>query len=168
MKSLLDDCTIVIKEADKGGAVVIMDANYYENKITQMLSNGEFYMEIPENRDRRTIQKVKNLLLKHKDTSSVTDKETLFLTDFDYRESVFYGLPKIHKSKTIGEAIKIQNSDYITCLKPEDLTFRPIVGGPKSPTQRLSQLLDILLKPLCTEVKSFVTTWIFLDICQIE
>lgn len=76
------------------------------------------------------------------------------MIDFKYRDSVFYGLPKIHKSKFIGEAIKIQNSDYITCLKPENLTFRPIVGGPKSPTQR--QLLDILLKPLCTEVKSFV------------
>lgn len=34
MKSLSDDCTIVIKEPDKGGAVVIMDANYYANKIT--------------------------------------------------------------------------------------------------------------------------------------
>lgn len=116
MKSLSNDCTIVIKEADKGGAVVIMDANYYENKITQMLSNGEFYEEIPENQDRRTMQKVKNLLLQHKEISSVTDKEALFLTDFEYRGSVFYGLPKIHESKLIREAIKIQNSDYITCL----------------------------------------------------
>lgn len=94
---------------------------------------------MPEKQDRRTMQKVKKLLLQHKDTSSVTDKEALFLTAFEYRESVFYGLPTIHKSKTIGEAIKIQNSDCITCLKPEDLTFRPIVGVPKSPTQRLSQ-----------------------------
>lgn len=54
-----------------------MDANYYENKITQMLSNEEFYKEIPENQDRRTMQKVKTLLLQHKDTSPVTDKETL-------------------------------------------------------------------------------------------
>lgn len=130
-----------------------MDANYYANKSTQMLSNGEFYKKIPENHDRRTMQKIINLVLQHKDTSSVTDKETLFLTDFEYRDSVFYGLPKIHKSKIIGEAIKIQNSDYITCLKPEDLTFRPIVGGPKSPTQR--QLLDILLKPLLHRGEEF-------------
>lgn len=117
MKSLSDYCTIRhVNEADKGGAVVIMDANYYDNKITQMLSNGEFYKKIPENHNRRTMQKVKNLLLLHKDTSSVTNKETLFLTDFEYRDSVFYGILKIHNSKIIGEAIKIQNSDYITCL----------------------------------------------------
>lgn len=119
-----------------------MDANFYENKITQMLSNGKFYEEISENQDRRTMQKVKK-----SSTTTQTDKETLFLTDFEYSESVFYGLPKIHKSKIIGEAIKIQNSDYITCLKPEDLTFRTIVGGPESPSQRLSQLLDIYLNP---------------------
>lgn len=47
MKSLLDDCTTIIREADKGGAVVIKDANYYKNKISQKLSNREFYKEIP-------------------------------------------------------------------------------------------------------------------------
>lgn len=30
------------------------------------------------------------------------------------------------------------------------------MGGPNAPTQRLSHLMDILLKPLCSEVKSFV------------
>jgi hypothetical protein len=68
----------------------------------------------------------------------------------------FYGLPKIHKSQTIADAIRVQNSEYISCLNPEDLTLRPIVGGHQSPTQRLSNLIDSLLKPLCTEVKSYV------------
>lgn len=36
------------------------------------------------------------------------------------------------------------------------ISFRPIVGGPSAPTQRLSNLLDNLLKPLCTDVKSYV------------
>lgn len=85
-----------------------MNAKYYGNKITEMLSNGEFYKRIPKNQDRRTVQKVKNLLLKHKDTSSATDKDTLILTDVDYRERVFYGLPKIQKSKIILEAIKMK------------------------------------------------------------
>ncbi|XP_062612905.1 uncharacterized protein LOC134274656 [Saccostrea cucullata] len=156
IKSLSNDYSIVIKEADKGGAVVIMDADYYKSKVMEMLSNREFYNEIPEKQGKKIIQKVKHLLKKHKSTSSLTKKETEFLTDFDFIESVFYGLPKVHKSKSIREAIDAQISDYITCLKPEDLTFIPIVGGPISPTQHLSQLLDILLKPLCTEVKSYV------------
>ncbi|WP_179116229.1 reverse transcriptase domain-containing protein, partial [Solemya velum gill symbiont] len=39
---------------------------------------------------------------------------------------------------------------------PADLKFRPIIGGPNSATQRLSHLLDLILKPLCKEVPSFV------------
>ena len=86
----------------------------------------------------------------------LTEKEKDFLTDYEYSESNFYGLPKIHKSRQIKEAIKSQCSEYIICPYPEDLTFRPIVGGPSAPTQRLSHLLDILLKPLCSGVKSYV------------
>ena len=120
----------------------------------QILTNADFYAEINENQDKKVLQKIKKLLNKY--PSSLTDKEEDFVTNFDFRESCFYGLPKIHKSATIKEAIKTQNSDYITCKNPEDLTFRPIVGGHSAPTQRLSNLLDIVLKPLCCEVKSYV------------
>lgn len=153
-KSLASDKNIVIKEADKGGAVVIMDTVYYQQKIMNMLSNTEFYTEISENQDKAILQHIKKLLLKH--SSTLTDKEKEFVTEFEYKESSFYGLPKVHKSKTIKEAIQKQNSEYITCEHPEDLTFRPIVGGPAAPTQRLSNLLDIILKPLCQNVKSFI------------
>ena len=34
--------------------------------------------------------------------------------------------------------------------------LRPTIAGPSCPTQRLSNLLDIILKPLCTEVPSFI------------
>ncbi|XP_061190029.1 uncharacterized protein LOC133197859 [Saccostrea echinata] len=156
VQSLTNDSSIVIKEADKGGAVVVMNAEFYKTKILQMLINSEFYDEISENSDKKTMRKIKNLIKNHNTTSFLTAKEEDFLTNFDFRESAFYGLPKIHKSKIIKEAIKIQNSAYITCSDPEDLTFRPIVGGPKAPTQRLSHLMDILLKPLCLEVKSYV------------
>ena len=34
--------------------------------------------------------------------------------------------------------------------------MRPIIAGPSCPTQRLSNLLDIILKPLCIEIPSFM------------
>lgn len=107
-------------------------------------------------RIKKTMQKIKNLLKRHKTTSCLTEKEEDYLTDYEYKESNFYGLPKIHKSTKIKDAIKVQCSEYIRCPHPDDITFRPIVGGPSAPTQRLSNLLDILLKPLCTDVKSYV------------
>ena len=104
------------------------------------------------------MQKIKKLLLKH--SSVLTEKEADLVTNFDYKESCFYGLPKIYKSKLIKDAVAKQNSEYVTCENPDDLTFRPIVGGPVAPTQRLSNLLDIILKPLCHNVKSVVRDYL--------
>ena len=70
-------------------------------------------------------------------------EESDYLTYFKHNTSYFYGLPKIHKSTMIiTEAIKQQNSEYIKVFQPCDLKFRPIVGGPNNPTQRLSHILD--------------------------
>ena len=70
--------------------------------------------------------------------------------------SNFYGLPKVHKSKQINEAIHQQNNEYVEIYEPDDLTVRPIVDGPNCPTRPLSQLIDIILKPFLIQMKSYV------------
>ena len=87
LESLTKDESIIIKEADKGGADVIMDRNYYETKIIEMLLNPEFYSEMSENQNNKTMQKIKRLLLKH--SSVLTEKEAYFVTNFNYKESCF-------------------------------------------------------------------------------
>jgi len=74
------------------------------------------------------------------------DKENDYLQNFQWKSSNYYGLPKIHKSKQISEEINRQQSEIIEMTAPADLTFRPIVGGPKCPTHRISEFLDIVLK----------------------
>lgn len=54
-----------------------------------MLSNTEFYTEISENQNKAILQKIKKLLLKHFIT--LTDKGKEFVTEFEYKESSFYG-----------------------------------------------------------------------------
>ncbi|XP_062602971.1 uncharacterized protein LOC134264726 [Saccostrea cucullata] len=155
LRNLSTGPNIVIKEADKGGAVVIMNNHFYKSKIMDMLQDNNFHKQIHGNDDRQTMKKIKSLI--HGPLCpDVTEKEKDYLVNFDFRESQFYGLPKMHKSAIIKEAIKNQNKEYIICPDPVDLSFRPIVGGPNAPTQRISQLLDILLKPLCKKVTSYV------------
>ena len=36
------------------------------------------------------------------------------------------------------------------------LTLRPIVAGPDCPTRRLSNIVDILLKPFLIHIKSYI------------
>ena len=90
---------LIIKQADKGGAVVIMDRQYYSEKITEMLNNEEIYFPLTENIDDKVIQKVKNLTQLHE--TILTEEKIRYLTDFDCRTSNFYGLPKVHKSRSI-------------------------------------------------------------------
>ena len=46
---LSKDDSIIIKPADKGGAIVIMDSEDCKKGCLQILSDKEFYEELPEN-----------------------------------------------------------------------------------------------------------------------
>lgn len=46
----------------------------------------------------------------------------------------------IHQSSKIKDANNAQRSKYIRCPYPDDVTFRPLKGGPSAPTERLSCL----------------------------
>ena len=45
---------------------------------------------------------------------------------------------------------------YLKMSEPPSITGRPIVGSPNCPTHKLSNLLDLILKPLAFQVKSYV------------
>ncbi|CAG2217946.1 unnamed protein product [Mytilus edulis] len=154
LQNLKSDKSIIIKEADKGNAVVIMDREYYRDNILNMLQDEMSYEVTDKKLDRQTSTMIKKLLKKHK--TELFEEEIDYISNSKFSESYFYGLPKIHKSKEISNAISEQNSEYIELLTPNDLKFRPIVGGPNSVTQNLSHFIDIVLKPLCREVPSFI------------
>ncbi|XP_062588448.1 uncharacterized protein LOC134250115 [Saccostrea cucullata] len=154
MQNLKSDQTIVIKSADKGGAIVIMDREHYKEMSLSQLQDNQFYKKLEQNTDRQTMLKIQKLTKKYQ--GNLTKNELEYLTDFEVKTSHFYGLPKIHKCKEIQENVNKCNSTYIKLLRPNDLKLRPIIAGPASSTQRLSNLLDIILKPLCTKVTSYV------------
>ena len=154
LKELQNNRNIIIKEADKGGAIVIMDRDYYEEKITEMLADMHIYTEIPNNVDKTTLAKIRGLISHYE--SILTEKEKNYLTQFENQTSQFYGLPKVHKSKEIIQAIGSQQQQYVKIARPTDLKFRPIVAGPCCPTHRLSNLLDIILKPFLQHTKSYI------------
>jgi hypothetical protein len=131
-----------------------MNRDYYRRKIQEMLDDPQNYQHIESNVDKKTTAKIKQLCAKY--SSFLTKKEKDFLINFLPKTSNFYGLPKIHKSEEIKNAIQNQNSDYITLVNPEDLKFRPIVAGPICPTSRLSNMTDILLQPFLEKINSYV------------
>ena len=153
IKSLANDENIILKEADKGDATVIMDRSFYQTQIENILSNQDYYKELDKSpyKDLKKSCTCTKYLEQYE--STLTKKELDYLTNFESKASNFYGLPKIHKCKDINEACSISNTNYVELKAPDNLTFRPIVAGPICETHRLSNLIDILSQGYSKYVK---------------
>ena len=81
---------IVIKEADKGGAMVIMDKDFYEEKLVlaDHLSNTDTYVKVSNDADKQTMKKLIKLVDKHSDCLTKNEKE--YVKDQNWRSSEFY------------------------------------------------------------------------------
>ena len=94
LRNLMNQSNIVIKEADKGGAVTVLSKHHYRAVIYEHLSNQNTYQKLDKNLDPTIIKKLKKLLNKHK--SIFTVKEFKYLNEADYSTNNFYELSKIH------------------------------------------------------------------------
>ena len=159
-----NDESIVIKEADNGGAAVIMGSVHYEKMIYKQLEDKNTYVKVDPSCGNKTIG-ANNALIKKYEISFLEQKID-YPTNFQYKSSNFYGLPKIFKSKIVSKLIEEQVSEYISCLQPKDLKLRPIVPSHKFPTKRLSNFFDILLKPLLSKIKNVKDDFDFLKKCK--
>ena len=154
LKGLVDEHKIVIMSADKGGAVVIMDAMHYRQMIHKVFNNPDYFEPCDGNQTKEIMLEIASFCRKYQ--NNLTKDEINFISKFDAKESNFYGLPKVHKSVIIKEAIQAQKSEVIKVPSPSDLKIRPIIGGTSSPTSRLSQFVDHLLQPFMTRLPSYV------------
>jgi hypothetical protein len=144
---------MVIVQADKGGAIMILDGDHYKRMVEEVFYDPEYFEDSDGNQMTETLNKIAALCRKHR--SCLTTDEISYLSKFDCKEANFYVLPKAHKSKLIKDAIHTQNSEVIEIYQPQDLKVRPIIGGPISPTSHLSQLIDFLLQPFVLQLPSY-------------
>ena len=119
--------------------------------VVKLLQDEVTYKKANENCDKKVFKDLEKLVTKF--SNCLLKEEQDFLTKFSFSTSNFYGLPKVHKSEIIEEAMQVQNSKM---YEPSDLTLRPIAAGPNCPTRRLSNLVDILLKPFLIHIKSYI------------
>ena len=91
-----------------------------------------------------------------------------YLEGSEVKESQFYGLPKIHKSQAIINQCEHKNSSYVEVEDVNVLKIRPIVAGPSCLTHRLSNLLDIILRPFTNHKVTCEIQETFLIIYQIQ
>ena len=148
MKILRTNSEIIIKEADKGGATIIMNKGDYKELVETILNGEVYYTKLNTSPEKELNLKYKKFLQKFK--SQMTEKEFDYLLNFEVKTNNFYGLPKVHKSKKSMKSVNQQILD----MSKSDLKLRPIVAGPSCHTHRLSNLIDILLRPYTKHVTS--------------
>lgn len=137
LNDLDDDDTIIIKPADKGGSIVMMDCTNYHNGMCMLLSDKDSYEKSDHSTLRASQAGIKAITDLGKTNGWVDQKTAENLFDPYPSTSVLYGLPKIHKG-----------------LNP--LTFRPIVSGTGSATQPLAKFVDHFLQPLVLKLPAYL------------
>ncbi len=137
LKELRDNPEIVIKPADKGGLVVVMDTTMYIAEVKRQLANTNHYRPLlvdPTTQHNDKVLKAVNEMLWN---GSITEKVADFLVFTKPRTACLYILPKMHKPERPPPG-------------------RPIVSANQCPTERISRLVDHILRPYVPFLPSYI------------
>ena len=154
LQTLTDKVTnkeIVIKSADKGDVTVIMTTKYYADMCMNELNKEKVYKRLGKTNPSNVVNR-EVLEFANRHRGILTAKEYQFLTKKEYKMANFYSLPKLHKSARINEMLK-EGEEYIHVQDFAGvIEGRPIVGGPISHTSGISQMIDIITKPIIAHI----------------
>ena len=136
LKNLRSYDDIIIKQADKGSAVVVMDKEAYLTEAMKQLDDTEIYQPLVKDPTKDMIKKV-NARIKESYQKGNIDKDTqqYLLASGEERAGRFYLLPKIHKAGCPG---------------------RPVISGCNTPTEKISKFVDHHLRPLVLNIESYI------------
>ena len=151
LQSLSQNKEIIIKPADKGRKVVIMNRQDYIAEGLRQLSDRNFYTPTDTDLTPKHVSQIK-LETESMYQNGEISKQTLDYLNYNCeRTAQFYMLPKIHKSLTNPPG-------------------RPIVSGNDSPTEKISQLVDLCINPLVPKIKSYLrdTTHLLQKLSEID
>ena len=166
LQDKVDEGELVIKSADKGDVTVVMSSNYYYSMCMRELNKSKFYRRLgkvdPSNEVKTDVISFANTY-----RTVLTAKEYRFLTEKEYKMAYFYSLPKLHKSPEINERLK-NGSEYVHLHDyAGEIEGRPIVGGPAFHTSGISEMIDIILKPIMSHIPHILTdSFDFVDRCS--
>ena len=136
MHDLKSNTNIIIKPADKGGKIVLLDKSSYLQEAYRQLNDPTYYTPVQHDPIGDLALEISSFIsfLYHK--KYITYQIFKFLDPKGTtRTPIFYLLPKIHKPGTPG---------------------RPIISGYNSPTANLSTYVDFYLKPIVKQLPSYI------------
>ena len=119
MRELHTNSDIVIKPADKGGSIVIMNTTDYISEANRQLNDHNHYEKLQEDPTQKFNNHINYLIHQAWRLNIIEESTYINLQTKNPRIPTFYLLPKIHKKDNPG---------------------RPIVNGIGSPTEKIFSL----------------------------
>lgn len=137
LNGLLQDPTIIFKEADKGGALVILNRDDYQKRIDEQLNDTHYYQKLSQDPTEHIKILIKIVVQEGLVFGYISDRTAKFLMCQNPKIPYFYGLPKIHKAE-----------------RPPPL--RPIVSGRGSVLEPLAKFVDSFFQPFIPLIPTFI------------
>ncbi|CAJ0934575.1 unnamed protein product [Ranitomeya imitator] len=137
LQSLKARKELIIKPADKGGAIVVLDRTYYMDEIRSQLRDTNTYLPISSNPSFDIAREIRDLTSHYFQLGIIDQKLVEFLNNQYPVIPVFYTLPKVHKN----------------LARPPG---RPIVASTNSLLSPLAITMDKILSPLVPLIQSYL------------
>jgi len=135
MKELLNDDEIVIRPADKGSGIVVMDRDEYVRKLQCEMSDSATYEEVPGDRTKTVQNKVKKVVDTLYKKGSIDNELRRYMTGYDGTSGKLQGNPKLHKP---------------------GMPLRTIVNGRNHPTEKIAEIVEDELREHVTSLPSYI------------
>ena len=144
LHNLTNNKDIIIKPADKGGAVVVLDSERYRQEGLRQLLNPVYYKELENFDTKPIVDKINRIITVLYGQGYITEKQALyFYTDIPVKHRPFYLLPKVHKPL----------NKWPHPAGPEG---RPICSDCGSETQKICELIEYFIQPLSQTSPAYI------------
>ena len=121
MKELLTDQSIVIRPADKGSGIVIMDTDKYVDQVEKEMINSTSYCEVKDDKSKQITNKIKKLINEMHKKGSISSELRQYLLPTQITSGKLQANPKIHKNNN---------------------PLRTIVNGRQHPTEKIAEYVE--------------------------
>ncbi|CAN7943058.1 unnamed protein product, partial [Ixodes hexagonus] len=126
---------IIIRPADKGGGIVVMNRADYIGEASRQLDNVDFYQRLPDDPTQRFVTIINRTLQDLRNENKISVDHYNYLKSRNPHPGVFYLLIKVHKPNNPG---------------------RPIISGIGTPTEQISEFVDHAIKHIPPLLQSYV------------
>ena len=149
MQELQSRNDIVITDANKGGAVVILDVEDYFKETERQLNNKENYRKIIYNLTTANNETIHKVISRFQKENLLSKNISEGLKTENPKTPHFYIKPKVHKNGNPG---------------------RPVISSINCHTSKISEYVDYHLQPIVKEIPSYAqdTTDFLRKINQID